>query len=104
MRKSKTNHHGAGGSPSPTVHLKFVHPSATAVSVAGSFNDWRAEATPMIPVGDGHWRKELALPPGTFEYRLVVDGQWMPDPSAAETVPNPFGGENSVLRVVVSAG
>jgi hypothetical protein len=39
------------------------------------------------------------LAPGTYEYCLVVDGQWMPDPLARETVPNPFGGRNSVLKV-----
>ena len=36
---------------------------------------------------------------GTYEYCLVVDGQWMPDPLARETVSNPFGGRNSVLTV-----
>ena len=35
----------------------------------------------------------------TYEYCLVVDGRWMPDPQARETVPNPFGGRNSVLKV-----
>ena len=42
------------------------------------------------------------MPPGTYEYCLVVDGQWMPDPLARETVPNPFGGRNSVLKVASS--
>jgi hypothetical protein len=42
------------------------------------------------------------LAPGTYEYCLVVDGQWMPDPLARETVPNPFGGRNSVLKVATS--
>jgi hypothetical protein len=53
----------------------------------------------MHPVGNGHWLKESALAPGTYEYCLVVDGQWMADPHASETVPNPFGGKNSVLKV-----
>ena len=44
----------------------------------------------------------MALVPGIYEYCLVVDGQWMPDPSATETVPNPFGGRNSVLTVASS--
>ena len=39
---------------------------------------------------------------GTYEYCLVVDGQWRPDPLAKETVPNPFGGRNSVLKVASS--
>jgi hypothetical protein len=37
--------------------------------------------------------------PGTYKYCLVVDGEWMPDPLARETVHNPYGGRNSVLRV-----
>jgi hypothetical protein len=32
----------------------------------------------------------------------VVDGQWIPDPLARETVPNPFGGRNSILKVADS--
>jgi hypothetical protein len=44
---------------------------------------------------------DLAVQPGRHEYLFVVDGQWVPDPKAPETVPNPFGGRNSVL--VVSA-
>jgi hypothetical protein len=43
--------------------------------------------------------KEAFLAPGTYEYCLVVDGQWIPDPLARESVPNPFGGRNSVLNV-----
>jgi len=32
----------------------------------------------------------------------VVDGDWMADPMALETVANPFGGRNSVLNVATS--
>jgi hypothetical protein len=53
----------------------------------------------MIPWGDGRWVKELVLPPGAYQYRLVVDGEWMADPLAKETMPNPFGGMNSVVKV-----
>ncbi len=66
--------------------------------MAGTFNDWRPEATPMVPIGDGRWMKDLTLPPGVYEYRIVADGEWMLDPLAAETVPNPYGGFNSVVR------
>ena len=81
------------------VRFEFTHPTATTVGVAGTFNDWHPEAKPMHPFGNGHWLKETALPPGNYEYCLVVDGRWMPDPLAKETVPNPFGGRNSVLKV-----
>ena len=54
----------------------------------------------MIHIGAGRWVKDLALPPGVYEYCLVVDGcKWMPDPRASETAPNPFGGLSSVLNV-----
>ncbi|MBI4662379.1 MAG: glycoside hydrolase [Verrucomicrobia bacterium] len=81
------------------VRFGFQHPTATAVCIAGTFNDWRPNVTPMIPHGAGRWLKVVALPPGTYEYCLVVDGQWMPDPVAKDNVPNPFGGMNSLLPV-----
>jgi len=84
------------------VRFEFTHPTARTVCVAGSFNDWQAEAKPMHFVGDGHWLKETVLAPGTYEYCLVVDGRWMPDPGARESVPNPFGGRNSLLKVAAS--
>ncbi len=31
----------------------------------------------------------------------MVDGKWITDPQARATVPNPFGGLNSVLKVVM---
>jgi 1,4-alpha-glucan branching enzyme len=99
MKKNKTNNKPACESRTQRVRIEFTHPAAETVSVAASFNDWRPEATPMIRVGNGHWAKEFALPPGTYEYCLVVDGAYLPDPQARETVPNPFGGVNSVLRV-----
>jgi hypothetical protein len=58
----------------------------------------------MVPIGEGRWVKELVLPPGVYEYRLVVDDKWMPDPRANETAPNPFGEMNSVLKVNGNAG
>ncbi len=81
------------------VLVELVHPSAQQVSVAGSFNAWQPEATPLKPVAPGRWSGNLELPPGRHEYLFVVDGQWLPDPNAPEAVQNPFGGRNSVLIV-----
>ncbi len=54
----------------------------------------------MVAVGEGRWVKDLTLPPGSYEYCLVVDGgKWLPDPQAREMTSNPFGGRNSVLKV-----
>jgi 1,4-alpha-glucan branching enzyme len=80
-----------------TKHITFQHPGASSVFIAGSFNDWSPDATPMLNTGDGSWAVEIALPPGRYEYRFVVDGEWVGDPQAAETVPNAFDGVNAVL-------
>ncbi|MFM7101284.1 MAG: glycogen-binding domain-containing protein [Verrucomicrobiota bacterium] len=83
--------------PPPTrfeVHLG----GAREVCLAGTFNDWQPASLPMVDLGQGRWSKELMLPPGTFEYLFVADGRWLPDP-AAPSVPNPYGGSNSVVTV-----
>ena len=84
------------------VRFEFDDPTATTVCVAGTFNDCQPEANTLRSSGAGNWWKEMALEPGTYEYCLVVDGRWMPDPLARETVPNPFGGRNSILNVASS--
>jgi 1,4-alpha-glucan branching enzyme len=99
MKKNRSKNRHNGGSQSKRIHFEFTSPIAESVSIAGSFNEWRPNAAPMIHLGQGRWAKDLALPPGDYEYCLVVDGQWTPDPRAAETVPNPFGGVNSVRKV-----
>jgi 1,4-alpha-glucan branching enzyme len=81
------------------VALELVKPGARKVCVAGSFNGWKPEQAPLVSVGDGHWVGNLTIDPGRYEYLFVVDGQWLPDPNAKETVQNPFGGRNSVLTV-----
>jgi 1,4-alpha-glucan branching enzyme len=102
--KHNHNHDNApsAGPQLVPVRFEFTHPTASAVCLAGTFNDWHAQAKPMHPLGGGRWLKETALPPGTYEYRLVVDGNWMADPRALKTVANPFGGRNSILEVADS--
>lgn len=81
------------------TQLQYHAPEAKAVFVAGTFNDWRPDATPLHLAMSDLWTVELELTSGVYEYRLVVDGCWCSDPDASETVPNPFGGQNAVLRV-----
>jgi 1,4-alpha-glucan branching enzyme len=82
------------------VALELIKADAKQVFVAGSFNEWRPELAPLVQVGNGRWKGELAIAPGRHEYLFVVDGQWLPDPNAKETAQNPYGGKNSVLTVV----
>jgi len=91
----------AGSEPEP-VCFEFTHPTARSVCIAGTFNDWQPQAKPMHAIEAGRWMESAALAAGTYEYCFVVDGQWIPDPLANQTVPNPFGGLNSILKVYSS--
>lgn len=81
------------------VSLELIQPGAKHVCVAGSFNGWKPEQGPLVSKGDGRWIGDLSVAPGRYEYLFVVDGRWLPDPNAKETVQNPYGGVNSVLTI-----
>ena len=92
-------------SPDPQrvrVRFEFNDPTATTVGLAGTFNRWQPDSKTLNSSGAGHWWKETTLAPGNYEYCFVVDGKWTPDPLARESVPNPFGGKNSILKVASS--
>jgi chromosome partitioning protein len=77
-----------------------LYPRAQTVHIAGDFNNWQPDATPMERVGDsGVWQARMKLPEGTYRYRLVVDGQWQQDPYNEWTELNPFGDLNSVVEI-----
>ena len=79
--------------------------SADSVNLAGTFNDWNPQLTPMSKSGSGDWRVNLELPAGEYEYRFVVDGRWSNEPDCANhegcphCIANPFGSRNQRLQV-----
>jgi 1,4-alpha-glucan branching enzyme len=81
------------------VTFAFFEPNAKHVSLCGDFTGWASHATPMKRHDDGHWETTVALPPGRYEYKFIVDGQWIPDPQARENVSNNQGTLNSVVQV-----
>ncbi len=80
------------------VEFTFKQPEAKNVSLAGTFNGWDPRRTPLRK-GAAGWKTTVWLPPGRYEYRFVVDGEWMSDPACKEPVPNDFGSTNSVVLV-----
>jgi hypothetical protein len=82
------------------VSFALVRPRATQVSLCGEFNGWSPAAGPMTQHDDGHWEAIVALRPGRYEYKFLVDGEWLPDPVVKETVPNGYGSVNSVIEVL----
>ena len=85
-----------------SVYVRFVlyAPTARQVAVAGTFNQWDQNASPLARVGAGGvWAITLSLPQGHHQYAFVVDGaEWVPDP-AAPGVDDGFGRRNSMVAV-----
>ena len=85
------------------VVIRFDDPSAGDVRVAGDFNGWIPDkGVRSVIESNGQtrvWTKVLRLPPGTYQYRYVVDGEWREDPTNPNTVPNASGRQNSLLVI-----
>lgn len=84
-----------------TVKYSFVYHSTTAkkVSVATSFNNWSAEANPLIYNGNGEWKAEIELQPNYYQYKIVVDGNWIPDPENKWKINDGGDNFNSIVKV-----
>lgn len=81
------------------IRFSLTHHPAHEVLVAGSFNNWEPTRLKLADPEESNWEIELALPTGSYEYLFVVDGRWLTDPTNPHSVPNPFGGNNSIVDV-----
>jgi hypothetical protein len=84
-------------------YVRFAYvptsPDVDRVTIAGSFNNWDPDTTPLVRQ-NGAWSTILVLPPGSYEYMFVEDGErWITDPLAAQTRDDGFGGANAVIDV-----
>ncbi len=95
----------ASTAASHLVWFKF-RPEAkcTTVAVAGSFNGWNKDASPMSLQADGRtWQASLPLSPGVYQFKYVLNGTtWVDAPGLPEQSDG-NGNVNSVL-VVYPAG
>ena len=79
------------------IEFSYTDPSAASVALAGEFNGWSTNATPMTNDGTGTWKVIVPLDPGRYEYKFVVNGgTWIADPDNPVT-----GGDygNSIVEV-----
>lgn len=81
------------------VTFKLLAPEAREVFVAGSFNDWAPAERALKRNQDGLWTTWMNLAPGTYEYRFVVDGEWLEDPDSEHRSLNTLGSHNSIVKV-----
>jgi len=70
----------------------------------GDFNDWREPGVPLRRVSRNRYAAELALPPGGYEYKILLIGgegerTWIDFSDETYTVPDGFGGENGMIFI-----
>ena len=82
------------------VRFSIEAPHAKKALLAGDFTDWEVNARTLRKSGPRArtFSTTVSLPPGSYQYKFIVDGELVADPKA-ESVPNPFGTRNSVVEV-----
>jgi 1,4-alpha-glucan branching enzyme len=75
--------------------------AAEVVHLCGDFNDWSDSEHPLTKRKDGRFSRSISLRAGNeYRFRYLLDrSRWENDGGADAYEANPFGSENSVLRV-----
>lgn len=71
--------------------------AARTVRLVGDFTDWAPKI--MRKQKNGAFVANVELPPGTYEYKFLVDGRWVVDPDNDTMARSPYGTFNSVVSV-----
>ena len=79
--------------------FRLYAPQAKKVSVAGNFNNWSATKLMAKKDNKGNWMAATKLRPGRYEYKFVVDGNWINDPQCTWMTNNNFGSQNCVIEI-----
>ncbi|MET2983966.1 hypothetical protein [Aureibaculum conchae] len=71
---------------------------AEKVILSGTFNRWDEDNLKMEKTKGG-WKISLKLKPDTYQYKFIVDGNWMEDPKNAHKEYNEHHTFNSILTI-----
>ncbi|TXG39664.1 hypothetical protein [Seonamhaeicola maritimus] len=81
------------------AHFKLLgFTDAKKVVLAGSFNKWNESLFKMKKTSTG-WELTLQMKPDVYQYRFIVDGQWMEDPHNTNKTHNEYNEYNSVIDI-----
>lgn len=78
---------------------KEANITANQANLAGDFNNWDIENTPMKKLKSGEFTVSLDLEKGKeYQFKYLIDGkEWLNDSEADKQVPNEFQTNNSVI-------
>lgn len=80
------------------VQLELNDKGYDEVKIKGEMNSWNSNVTTVMKK-EGKWIAEMMLNPGKYQYKYIVDGIEINDPSNQDSVSNGIGGFNSVLSI-----
>lgn len=85
------------------VCLRIKQPGATSVEIAGLDVGWKSRLPLKKAEGEEEFVLEHTLPPGSYQYKYVIDGtQWLPNLASATVEDN--GNVNNVVDVSLAPG
>lgn len=79
-----------------TFRLKG-YADASIVVLTGSFNEWN-QSQLLFGREGGDWVCRIDLDPGVYQYKFIVDGNWLLDPANPETAEDEAGNVNNVVE------
>ena len=78
----------------------YFGPDAISVKIGGDFNNWNpTDDFHMERDEYGMWTKNISLKPGTYQYKFIVDDEWVEDHNNSNCITNTYGGTNSILKI-----
>lgn len=89
-KKDNAKHTKAAAVNGTRQSFSLVAPTATRVQLTGDFTDWQQWPLDMDQGEDGIWRVIVELPPGTHQYRFLVNGQSREDAQSRLRVRDTF--------------
>lgn len=85
------------------VTFTIKAPASQLVVITGPspyFPNWSPDGIPMTKGDDGVWSYTLtAKKADEIVYKFLLDGAWLADPNAPDTIDDGFGGRNGVVPV-----
>lgn len=82
------------------VNFLILAQPESQVFVAGTFNNWDPKANQLQDKScKGLFKTAAQIPFGKHEYKFVVDGVWLADPTCLNRTSDKFGSENCVFEV-----
>jgi len=99
--KKVYNHNMYTAKPNINGNAHFYlkgYENADKVILSGTFNRWNEEDFKMNKIKGG-WKLSLNLKPDTYEYKFIVDGNWMEDPDNPNKIYNEHLTFNSILNL-----